>query len=57
MNEEFVYVVKDAPNKKYNSEEELKEANPEVCEPGKHVWTTTFSFGVFDCKKCEARKK
>lgn len=54
----YIYSIrKDKENKKYNTEEELKEANPDVCEPKEHDWSTTFVFGVYNCRKCEARRK
>lgn len=40
----------------FDSEVELKEAYSEVCEPDTHVWKSTWVFGVYDCRNCEARK-
>ena len=56
---EYKYFVKTEKNPKiFNSEEELKKSYPfDVCDPQEHDWRTTFAFGVYDCKKCNARKR
>ena len=54
---EYKYSIRDDPkNRKFDTEEELKKLNPNFCNPGEHKWKSTFVFGVYDCRKCEARK-
>lgn len=41
----------------YVNQDELKKTHPESCEPDKHTWTTTFTFALYDCVRCKARRE
>ena len=51
--QEYEYILNE---EKFDSEEALHAAHGDTCAAGEHDWRKSFSYGMYSCRKCDAKR-
>ena len=52
--QEYEYILNE---EKFSTEEALHAAHDETCVSGEHDWKKSFSFGMYSCRNCDAKRR
>jgi hypothetical protein len=51
--QEYEYIMNEVT---FDTEEALHAANAGTCLTGEHDWRKSFVYGMYSCRKCEAKR-
>ena len=51
--QQYEYILNEAT---FETEEALHAADTRTCLPGEHDWRKSFVYGMYSCRKCEAKR-